>query len=117
MRLKKWIESLYKPEETNFRDAAKEDIFLALNEPAVRTHWVNALIEELRAINIGVDRALSDGKFDELPSKADRRRAIVFCLNQILDSKQAIETERFESERDNKTLNPSPFEGVAVRQV
>lgn len=114
MNLTKWIESLYKPQQTNLRDAAIEDINLALNEPAVRNHWIDAMVEELRAINIGVDRALADNNFEQLPSKAERRRAILFCLNQILDSKQSLDTERFEETHDNQNQR-SQFDGVAVQ--
>ena len=113
MKLTKWIESLYKPEKTNLTDAALEDLQAAMNDQGVRAHWLSAMIEELRAINIGVDRALADNQFDQLPSKADRRRAILFCLNQILDSKQSLETERFERAHDNQR---SAFEGVAVQR-
>lgn len=115
MRLTKWIESLYEPQKTNFKDAAMEDLILALNEPGVRQHWLNALVEELRAINVGVDRAMRENKLDELPSKADRRRAIVFCLNQILDSKTALDNDLYEEQHKNQA--ESAFNGVAVQRV
>lgn len=113
MSLMKWIEALYVPSKTNLRDAGREDLEIALNDPSIRRHWLNAMEEELRAINVGVDRSLAEGTFNDIASKADRRRAILFCLNQILDSRTAIDNERFESMRDNQ---PSPFDGVAVQR-
>jgi len=99
--LSKWIESLYVPEKTNFKDAALPDLMEALENQAVRRHWMEALVEELRAINVGVDRAMREGKLEELPSKSDRRRTIVWTLNQILESKTAIENELYDQQHDN----------------
>lgn len=114
-RLAKWISSLYEPEKTNIQEGSLERIMLALNEPAVRRHWVESLIEELRNINVRFDRKMEDGIYNQFEEDMYRRRAIVFCLNQILDSKDALENQRLESERDNQTLR-SPFEGVAVQR-
>lgn len=99
--LRKWIESLYQPQVTNFKDAALDDLMAALENQAVRRHWMDALIEELRAINVGVDRAMREGKLEELPSKSDRRRTIVWVMNQILESQTAIETEMYEQQHNN----------------
>lgn len=107
-RLWKWIESLYEPEKTNFRDAALEDLIQALNSPAVRQHWISALVDELRAINVGVDRSLREGDFFQMPERAARRGAIVFCLNQILESQTALNTEILEKEERN---NPRRSQG------
>jgi len=109
MRLLKWIESLYAPEKTNFKDAALEDILVALENQAVRKHWLDSLVEELRAINVGVDRSLREGRMEDLPSKADRRHAIIFCLNQILESQTAVDTERYEQTQDQERAQPRWF--------
>ena len=101
MSLVKWIEGLYVPQKTNFKDAALEDLMTALENSAVRRHWMDALVEELRAINVGVDRAMREGKMEELPSKSDRRRTIVWVMNQILESKTAVETELYEQQHNN----------------
>lgn len=106
MRLFKWIQSLYEPKKTNFKDAVLEDLESALNHEGVRKHWLNALVEELRAINIGVDRALADNMLDEIQAKAIRRRTIVFCLNQILESQTAVETELYEQQQHNNPTEP-----------
>ena len=101
MRLVNWIESLFEPEKTNFRDAAMDDLLAALNEPAIRKHWMHSIMDELRAINVGVDRAMREEKYDAIPNAAARRTALVFCLNQILDSKTAVENELYDQARDN----------------
>ena len=102
--LRKWIESIYQPQKTNFKDAALEDLMAALEIPAVRRHWMDALVEELRAINVGVDRAMREGNLEQLPSASDRRRTIVWVLNQILESKTAVETELYEQQHNNPVL-------------
>jgi len=114
MSLVKWIESLYEPEKTNFRDAGLEDLLLALEQPAIRKHWVNALVEELRAINVGVDRSLREGKIEDLKQTAARRTALVFCLNQILDSRTAIENEQYDLAHNNEARDGR---GIAVQGV
>lgn len=106
MKLKAWIESLYKPEETNLQFSS-EDLLGMLNDAQVRRHWLNALVDELRAINVTADRVLDEGKsVEEFKSKSIRRRAIIFCLNQILDSKQSLDNEQFEDrKRDNLKID------------
>jgi len=110
MRLRKWIESLYEPTVTNFKDAALDDLTAALENGAVRKHWLNALVDELRAINVAVDKGLDANKLDDMRYRAERRRAIIFCLNQILESQTAVDTELYEQHNNPKeSSGPSWF--------
>lgn len=119
MRLTKWVESLFRPEETNFKDAAIEDVILALNDPVIRKHWLLSLIDEIRAINVGVDKALRENDMSDLPNKSVRRNTIVFCLNEILESKRFIEEEILDQQRqaelaERKNAKAPTFQGITL---
>ena len=109
--LKGWVERILRTEKVNLRENAKQDILLALNEPGVRLHWVESMIQEIQDTNVKVDRLMDKECPHSWESLSHRRKAILFCLNQILDSKDAIDYERHEPNHQNQA---SPFEGVAV---
>jgi hypothetical protein len=110
MSLKKWLESMIHPSKSNLADGTAETIMIALNEPGVRRRWVESLIEELWQLNIKIDRLMEQEAEKEWPKISQRRNAIVYCLQLILDSKSALDYERASAPE------PGPFEGVAVQR-
>lgn len=109
MRLLKWIESLYAPEKTNFKDAGLDDLMTALANESVRKRWMDKMMDELRAINIGIDKNLEDGTLGGIEARAIRRRTIILILNQILESSTEIETDLYEQAHPHN--NPKQSNG------
>jgi hypothetical protein len=112
-RLTKWIESLYAPEKTNFnQDVTLEEVMQALADPTVRKYWIQAIIEELRNINVRFDRMMDAKIAAKFEEDMYRRKGILFALNQILDSKHMIESEREDQERQNRIF--AQYQGAAA---
>lgn len=111
-RFHKWIDSFLNPEQTNLRDGALEDIIQALDNPSIRRKWVQGLMTEIWESNIKLDRLMEAEKDDEWKKISMRRNSIVFCLNQILSTRDMLESELIEQDRQNKIFES--YKGVSA---
>ena len=88
----KWLRQILDPAPMYDLDLTK--LSLALNGPAVRHHWLKALLEQLRELNLEIDRMLErndpQSRYIEISA---RRRQLVAILQQIETSKNSVELE------------------------
>lgn len=99
--LRKWLKDYFEPEI--FNDLNVGDIGSALNDTSVRTVWLSSLMEELKTINLEVDRRLlSDSQFGLIDLCA-KRKAYQDILEGILRARRQV----------TQGLRPNPkFQGV-----
>lgn len=79
------VRALFSPREIN--DLRSEDLLAALSDSKTRQLWLMDVYEELKRLNLEVDRRLSVGDTD-LKDLAARRSAIQYVLSAILEAKR-----------------------------
>jgi hypothetical protein len=107
MKFPKWITDIYKPEE--LQKIKVEEILMAMNDVSIRKHWLFEVLDELKEVNLSIDRALDAREqysFEELSAK---RRALTWVLNQVLSSKNSVAMDRRHNhDAPDVAVNPSP---------
>lgn len=91
-RVRKWLSEIFNPEE----DLDMAAMGLALNDPAVRTFWLGAMLNEIRQMNREVDRRLLAGVNVGLTDLCARRKAYQDVLESLLSARRAIEKPKEE---------------------
>lgn len=92
MKLPESLTKLF--EARQMQDINFEDLLMAMNDASVRRHWLLAIVEEIKRINIAIDTALDQREpmgFEELSA---RRRGLSFVLNQVAASERAIKRSK-----------------------
>lgn len=93
-----WLE-VFDPQATQKLDVSR--IVSDLNNPQVRAHWLRAVLDQLRAINLEVDKLLDKGPITErLIEISAKRRQIVAVLEQIEASRNSVELENNHNQDD-----------------
>lgn len=108
----RWFGHIFDPQKTNLREGAFEDILAALDNPTVRRMYVEGLLNEIWESNIRLDRLMEKEQDTEWKKISIRRNAIVFCLNQVLTTKESLESELVEQERQDRLL--ATYQGAAA---
>jgi phage terminase large subunit len=107
MKIPIWFKSIFASPE--FSDIKTDDVVAALHDHAVRRHWLESVLSEVRDIHMRTHMALMNGKLDErFVQESARLQGIDWTLRQILNSKNSVELAR----RSNRT--DDSFGGVAV---
>lgn len=91
MRIKKWLEDIFSPEE--FNDLNISAIGEAFNDASIRTAWLLSLLDDLRQMNRDVDRALLAGTDFKLADLCARRKAYQDVLESVLAAKRKVAQE------------------------
>lgn len=89
--IKEWFSELFDPQE--FNDLNLPAIGEAFNDPAVRGHWLRLLLNEIRQINMEVDKRLLVSHEDGLVDLCARRKALQDVLEWVLSAKRAVSQE------------------------
>jgi hypothetical protein len=71
-----------------------EDVVMGLNDLTVRNHWLHKILDEIQNINTSIDADLLQKKDLDLREKSARRRALQFVLEQVIQSKRAIDGQQ-----------------------
>lgn len=90
-RVKRWLADIFEPAEFNGLDLV--GIGEAFNDSAVRSRWLLDLLEELRRINLEVDRRLLMGNDFGFNDLCARRKAFQDVLEGVLSAKRSIAQE------------------------
>lgn len=98
------------PAELN--DLNVEELAIALNNPAVRNRWLQDVLEDLRRLNLHVDKLLERNepqhKFVEVSA---RRRQTWAILQQIQLAKNSVEMDSGHNpmeDLDHVAVDPAP---------
>lgn len=90
-KLKRWFNEYFAPEEFNGLDTSA--IADALNDSAVRGIWLNSCFEEIKRVNIEVDRRLLTGMEMGLIDLCARRKAYQDMLESVLSARRVVTQE------------------------
>ncbi len=91
--IKRWLKDLFDPQTFNNLDTAA--IGGALNDPGVRTLWLAYCLDELKSINLEVDKRLLLARDNEmgLIDLCARRKAFQDVLEAILSARRKLTQE------------------------
>lgn len=110
MKLPRLIDKFFEP--IAFQSLDVSALMMALNDPAVRQHWLRNVLLELKEINIAVDRALERPEPSlRLLELGARRRQIMSVLQQIETSKNSVELDDDQNQMvdvDRLAVAPAP---------
>lgn len=87
-KLSRWFNNLFSPKELQGLDVA--EILAVLSEESIRKLWLYDAFEELKRMNLEVDRRLLAGDVFSLTDLAARRKAYQDILEGILSAKRQI---------------------------
>lgn len=96
---------------TEFNELEPSELLAAFNDPAVRRHWMRAVLYELAQLNMGVEKAL------EHPAPAQKIAEVAARRRQTLNLLQQIETSRNSVEMDEHHNPEIDLDRVAVQSV
>lgn len=85
-KIKKWFQEIFEPEE--FNDLDVYGVAEALNDSDIRKRWFLAVLDEIKQININVDRRLLSGQDFGLSDLCARRKAFQDALELVLTIKR-----------------------------
>lgn len=83
-KLERWLKNIFNPEH----DFDMTAIGQALNDPDVRMRWLIDHLEEIRQMNLEVDRRLLDGEDYSMADLCARRKAYKDVLDAILSARR-----------------------------
>lgn len=87
-KMKRWFKDFFGVEEFNNLDIAS--ITQAFNDPTVRGIWLSTCFEEVRRINLEVDRRLLSGTELAFTDLCARRKAYQDMLEAILSARRQV---------------------------
>lgn len=87
-KFRQWLSAYFDPESFNDLDIGA--IGSALNDSSVRIIWLSACMDELKAINLEVDKRLLLGSEMGLLDLCSRRKAYQDILEGILTARRQV---------------------------
>ena len=88
MKIKRWFKELFDPAQFNDLDMA--EIGGSFNDPGVRQLWLAYCFDELKTINMEVDKRLLAGSDLSLTDLCARRRAFQDILEAVLSARRKL---------------------------
>lgn len=112
-KIQRWFNAIFDPKEMQNLDAF--DLLDAMTDPVIRKEWLHGVFEELKRLNLEVDRRLLNGGF-RIEDLCARRSAYQEVLEAILIAKRSITMGRNPNpsrkvegfDLDSVTVHPSP---------
>lgn len=87
-KLSRWLKDVFTPKELHGLDV--QEILAALNEEPTRKLWIFEAFQELKRMNLEVDKRLLQGTTYNLTDLAARRKAYQDILDGILSARRQI---------------------------
>jgi hypothetical protein len=87
-KIKRWLNDIFGVEEFNNLDTSS--IGEAFNDLMVRTIWLNSCFDELKRLNLEVDKRLLTGQDFNLIDLCARRKAYQDVLEAILSARRQV---------------------------
>jgi hypothetical protein len=111
--IKEWLNDIFNPEE--MQEISAFDLLDAMSDPVIRKEWLHSTFDELKRLNLDIDRRLLNGGF-RIEDLCARRKAYQDVLEGILSAKRSITMVRRPNhankpgsfDLDSVTVNPSP---------
>lgn len=94
-KVKKWLSDLFSPE--NVQGLVLESLVEALSDPQTRDIWLKSVYNDLKEMNVEIDRALVSGMDYKIADLCARRKAYQQILESLLSAK-----------RSTPSLSPNP---------
>jgi hypothetical protein len=90
-KIKRWFSDIFEPEQFNDMDTTA--IEQALNDQNVRSLWIHECFEEIKRINMEVDKRLLHGPEYGLTDLCARRKAYQDILEYALSARRQLQTQ------------------------
>lgn len=87
-KVKRWLRELFAPEDFNGLDI--EMIRSSLNDSSIRSLWFYACLDEIRRMNMEVDKRLLSGTNLQLTDLCARRKAYQDVLEAVLSARRQV---------------------------
>lgn len=100
-KIKRWFSEMFGHEEMNDLDLAS--IADAFNDTEVRQYWLLWMVEEIKNMNLEVDKRLLSGSEAGFIDLCSRRKTIQDVLNAVLSAKVRV--------KRGERLNPRSMVG------
>lgn len=108
-KIPRWLSSIFSPKDLLGLDAG--EVLDALNDGVIRKTWLYDVFEELKRLNLEIDkRLLSESQF-HVQDLAARRKALQFVLEAVLSAKRQVSDhnpQKGEFDLDSVTVQPAP---------
>lgn len=114
-RILRRFHEIFSPKELQQLDAM--ELVDAMNDPVIRKHWLHAIFEELKRLNLEMDQILLRNEAYRFPDLAARRKAFQDALELILSAKRGVLLGRNHNQAgtkvgqfdlDSVTVDPAP---------
>lgn len=90
-KIRGWFQDIFSVRDFNGVDVPA--IQQAFNDPAVRTLWLGDILDELKRMNLEVDKRLLTGNDYRLTDLCARRQAIQDILESVLAARRQVTKE------------------------
>lgn len=87
-KIKRWLKDIFNPED--FNDIDTEAIRSAFNDTSIRTLWLSSCLDELKRINLEVDKRILSGSDFQLTDLCARRKAYQDILEAVLSARRQV---------------------------
>ena len=112
-RIHRWFDEIFSPKELQRLDAM--EIVDAMNDPVIRKTWLFEAFEELKRMNLDVDKCLLNGGY-RIEDLCARRKAFQDVLEYVLSAKRTVVMARDHNHNsrsggfdlDSVAVHPSP---------
>ena len=88
-KVKRWLKDVFDPE----RDLDIDAIRSAFNDASIRSVWLSGCLDELRRMNMEVDKRLLNGATLSLADLCARRKAYQDILEAVLSARRQVTQE------------------------
>lgn len=89
--LKKWFGDMFEPD--HFNDLDTNSIEQAFSDVSVRSLWLHECFDEIKRINLEVDKRLLNGPEYGLTDLCARRKAYQDVLESVLSMRRKLQTQ------------------------
>lgn len=89
-KISRWFNSIFSPKDLQGLDI--QELLVALNDESTRKMWIYDTLQELKRINLEVDKRLMSGSDYNINDLAARRKAYQDILEGILAARRQIKT-------------------------
>lgn len=108
-RLSRWLNNVFSPKELHGLDVG--ELLDCLNDSGIRKLWIYEALQELKRMNLEIDKRLLSGNLFNITDLAARRKAYQDMLDGILSAKRQIRNH------NPKTMGQFDLDSVTVNSA